>query len=166
MHNDLVDASLESKAWVTKFEPGFVWVRMDTRAGGCGRCDEPGGCRSGLERAANKQSKEYKLAYEGLPLCIGQPVYVKVNKSVPLRAALLGYGLPTLGLIVGAGLGVGMGGGDRWSILGGALGCGVSWIFGKRFAQNRAVHFQVQIIPFGDAMREGHDLHLNSCFRD
>lgn len=37
---------MEARARILRIENGQAWVKLSGKQGGCGRCDEPGGCGS------------------------------------------------------------------------------------------------------------------------
>lgn len=66
---------------------------------GCGRCDSPGGCRTGvLAELFGKRCGVYRVpATSGL--CVGASVQVRVPEHGVLIAAGCVYGLPLLGML-------------------------------------------------------------------
>lgn len=116
---------IEARAVVTRAEGGTAWVRVVEHGGGCGRCDEPGGCRgTGLAYAWKVPERVF-----GLPNRIGaragEQVRIRLQEGAALRGALLGYGLGVGLLIGGAAAGTMLGGeagADLFAFLGGAMG--------------------------------------------
>jgi sigma-E factor negative regulatory protein RseC len=109
-------------------------VRVIDRQEGCGRCDEPGGCRSvKLAYAIRPPVSEFSLP-DTLGLAVGDEVALRLREGASLRGALVSYGLGAVALIAGAGLGQAFGGTDGWA-LGGAL-CGLL----SAFVLNRVLH--------------------------
>ncbi|CAI09238.1 hypothetical protein, INTERPRO suggestion: probable positive regulator of sigma(E) [Aromatoleum aromaticum EbN1] len=100
-------------------------MRIDDRPGGCGRCDEPGGCRStGLAYALKAPDKVFRLPNR-IGAEAGDAVRLRIDDAAPLRGALLGYGLGVVLLIAGAALGTGLaaeGQGDLFALTGGLGG--------------------------------------------
>jgi len=116
---------IEAKAVVTRAESGEAWVRIDDRPGGCGRCDEPGGCRStGLAYALKAPGKVFRLPNQ-IGAEAGDTVRLRIDDAAPLRGALLGYGLGVVLLLAGAALGTAWaaeGQGDLFALAGGVGG--------------------------------------------
>lgn len=84
---------IEAPAEVVRVEQGRVWVRLSEREGGCGRCNEPGGCRSmRITDAFGKPTDVFALA-SPLAVQAGDRVKIGIPEGGPLRAALLSYGL-------------------------------------------------------------------------
>jgi sigma-E factor negative regulatory protein RseC len=92
----------EARATVLRVADGQVWLRLEDRPGGCGRCDEPGGCRATRLTDVFKSSGEMIRLPNTLGSRVGDGVIIGVPEGAPLRAALLGYVLP-LGLMLGFG---------------------------------------------------------------
>ncbi|MCK0505653.1 SoxR reducing system RseC family protein [Aromatoleum anaerobium] len=116
---------IEARAVVTRAESGEAWVRIDDRPGGCGRCDEPGGCRStGLAYALKAPDKVFRLPNR-IGAEAGDAVRIRIDDGAPLRGALLGYGLGVVLLLAGAALGTAFaaeGQGDLFALTGGVGG--------------------------------------------
>jgi sigma-E factor negative regulatory protein RseC len=93
---------MEARATVVRVADGQVWLRLEDRVGGCGRCDEPGGCRSTRLADLFKSSGELFCLPDSLGSRVGDGVRIGVPEGAPLRAALLSYVLP-LGLMLALG---------------------------------------------------------------
>lgn len=94
---------METGATVVRVADGQVWLRLQQRGGGCGRCDEPGGCRSTRLTDIFKPVGEEFCLPDALGLRVGEAVRIGVPEGAPLRAAVLSYGLPLcLVLLIGA----------------------------------------------------------------
>ena len=125
---------MQAMAQVLRVETGRAWLRVIDAGGGCGRCDEPGGCRSvQITQAFGLPKAEFVLPTE-LELRAGDKVVISIPDGAPLKAALASYGLGVVLLVVGAALG------EVWSAdgtddLGAALG-GFSGLM-LAFALNR-----------------------------
>lgn len=92
----------EMRATVLRAEAGEVWLRLEARPGGCGRCDEPGGCRSTRLTDVFKTSGGLIRLPDSLGCSVGDGLVISAAESAPLAAAVLGYMLP-LGLMLGFG---------------------------------------------------------------
>lgn len=91
--------------------------------GGCGRCQQPGGCgRPVLPKATTtwvKNDNDYQ---------VGDEVLLHVATPALEKAAWVAYGVPLVGLIVGAGVGVPLG--DAASVATALVGLwgGLAWV--------------------------------------
>lgn len=91
--------------------------------GGCGRCQQPGGCgRKTLTKASTSWVKNTHGAE------VGEIVNLHVATPALEKAAWLAYGVPLLGLLGGAGLGLALGEGG--SIIGAIAGLwgALAWV--------------------------------------
>lgn len=96
---------IEANAVVTRLDGEHAWVRVSAASGGCGRCDEPGGCRSiGLAYALKAPEKAFRLPNR-IGAEIGEHVRIRVDGRMPLRGALAIYGTGVALLIAGAAIG-------------------------------------------------------------
>lgn len=93
---------IEAAAVVERVENGLAWVRISDRAGGCGRCDEPGGCRSTKIAYALKAPNEVFSLPDSLGVMPGERIVIALDSGAPLRGALASYGLGTVLLVLGA----------------------------------------------------------------
>lgn len=91
---------------VRRIDGGDALVELTAPQGGCGRCDEPGGCRSGiLARPLGQPCREFRLR-NAIGARVGDRVVVRLQDGAVARSALAAYGLPVLGLLAGAAAGV------------------------------------------------------------
>lgn len=116
---------------VQRLEADDAWVDVAV-SGGCGRCNEPGGCGGiNIARPLALSSRSVRVAND-IQARPGDAVAVVVDDGVPLRAALLAYGWPVLGVIAGAAAGTLMaspGAGDLLAAVcavGGGLAAGLA----------------------------------------
>lgn len=77
-------------------EAGVAHVKVQ-RSGGCGRCHEEGGCGGGAESRCDAF-----VVLSELDVKPGDRVQIDIPEGAALRAALLAYGLPLAGVLVGA----------------------------------------------------------------
>jgi len=116
---------IEANGVVTRLEDGDAWVRVDRSSGGCGRCDEPGGCRSiGLAYALKTPDEEFRLPNR-IAAGVGDGVRIRIDERMPLRSAFATYGLGVVLLIAGAAIGHSLApaaGEDLFAFAGGAVG--------------------------------------------
>jgi sigma-E factor negative regulatory protein RseC len=97
---------IETNAVVVRAGEGKVWVRLLEHHGGCGRCDEPGGCRAPRLAEIFQGSERTFAVDDPLGLHANERVKIVIDDGVPLRAALASYGLGTALALGGAALGV------------------------------------------------------------
>lgn len=96
---------IEARATVLRVEDGMAWIKVSDKHQGCGRCDEPGGCRS-IKLAYSLRPPESVFSLpDSLGLSVGEPVRLRMHDSGPLMGALGSYGLGALLMISGAALG-------------------------------------------------------------
>lgn len=96
---------IEVRAVVLRVEGSQAWVRVSERAGGCGRCDEPGGCGSAKISHAFKAPVEAFAIPNAIGARAGEAVRVRIDDGAPLRAALATYGLASALVVAGAAVG-------------------------------------------------------------
>lgn len=96
---------IEARATVLRATADRAWVRVGDRPGGCGRCDEPGGCRSAKLAYALKAPTEEFVLPNAIGARAGDEVLIRIADGGPLRGALASYGLGVVLLLVGAGAG-------------------------------------------------------------
>jgi len=97
---------IENKAVVVRAGEGKAWVRLLEYHGGCGRCDEPGGCHAPRLAEMFQGSGRTFAVDDPLGLRVNERVRVLIDEGMPLRAALASYGLGTALALGGAALGV------------------------------------------------------------
>lgn len=131
---------MEAYARVERIEQGRAWLTLKGRAGGCGRCDEPGGCRSvQLSHAFGTPREQFVLpATPGIE--VGDRVRITIPDGVPLRVALLSYGLGVVLLLLGAALGTMLGDAalaDLRALLGALAGLALAFAVNRVLARSR-----------------------------
>jgi len=145
--NDQLGASssdkwLLSQGQVVGVEGGFVLVKTQ-RQSACGGCQSESGCgTSALAKLfSNTGSAPIKVS-NTLQAALGDQVILKLDESRLVLHAFMAYGLPLIGLFVGAiffksaGLSVldlTDSSAELTSILGGFIGLVSGWFFTKRF---------------------------------
>lgn len=96
---------IEARATVVRVEAGRAWVKVSDRQEGCGRCDEPGGCRSlRLAYSLRPPTDVFSLP-DAVGLKPGDLVRIRMRDGAPLRGAMASYGLGAGLLLVGAATG-------------------------------------------------------------
>ena len=127
---------MEVRGTVVRIEGPLAWVRVDGQGQGCGRCDEPGGCRSArLTHVWHPPVSEFALDNE-IGAGVGQTVRITLAEGAALRAALIGYGLPCLSLLAGAVLGTTQG--DVPAMFGAGLGLLAGFALQRRLQAGRS----------------------------
>jgi sigma-E factor negative regulatory protein RseC len=105
------------------------YALIQAEGGGCGRCQEPGGCGGqSLVQMFCRTPRQYRVKNT----CAAQPgdrVVVVLPEGVLSRHATLGYGLPLAGLLLGALVGDMVSGraGNGGALAGAALGLLLAW---------------------------------------
>ena len=131
---------IEANGVVTRLAGEDAWVRVDPVAGGCGRCDEPGGCRSiGLAYALKGPDKLFRLRNR-TGAQVGERVRVRVDDRMPLRSALATYGCGVALLIAGAAIGHSLStpaAQDLFAAAGGAGGLAASFVLNQMLLRSR-----------------------------
>lgn len=96
---------IEAPAEVMRVDAGLAWVRLSERPGGCGRCDDPGGCRSMRIVDTFGAPKQEFVLPDPFGLQPGDRVRIAIPDGAPLRAALFSYGFGALAMLAGAACG-------------------------------------------------------------
>ena len=110
----MIDA-LEHRGEVIGLDHGMAQIRMQ-RASGCAGCGSRGTCASGQASAQIIQ-----MHLSGSPR-VGDQITISMPQSSIALAALLGYLLPPVGLLLGAVIAAGSFDGDAAAVLGAGLG--------------------------------------------
>ncbi len=99
-----------------------AWVETLARAG-CGRCDQPGGCgQNSITRLFASRNRRVRVAAP-IPVETGDRVLIGIPEGQLLRASLVVYLLPLLGLVFGSVTGhLVSAASEAMAILGAALG--------------------------------------------
>lgn len=139
---------IQARARVLRVDGDQAWVKMTDSAGGCGRCDEPGGCRSvQITQAFGAGRREFRLPMR-VPVAVGDEVVISIPDGAPLKVALASYGLATLLLLLGAALGTQLGGathGDALALAGAALGLLLAWRANRLLMRSRLWREQMRM---------------------
>lgn len=132
---------MEARARILRIENGQAWVKLSGKQGGCGRCDEPGGCGSvQISHAFGMPKDEFSMPVDAR-FAVGDAVVIRIPDGAPLRAALASYGLGTLLLLVGAALGSLAGGaqhGDALGLAGAVAGLALAWGINRVLPRSRS----------------------------
>ena len=91
---------VETKAKVVALDGDHALVSIQGE--GCGRCHEPGGCGgSSLTKMFCASPSSYRVLNSGKAR-VGDTVTVVMDSRALLRSAMVGYGIPLLGVFLGA----------------------------------------------------------------
>lgn len=116
---------IEARAQVVDLRGDRVRVRVDAGRGGCGRCNEPGGCGGArLSELFGPNRNEFEIE-NTIGALRGEEVVLCIAEDASLKAALVGYGLPVVCVIAGAAVGTalaGSGSQDAWALFGALAG--------------------------------------------
>jgi len=151
---------IEARAIVLRVAGERAWVRVIDRAGGCGRCDEPGGCRSTKIAYALKAPNEMFELPNRIAAEAGEAVRIRIADGAPLRGALASYGLGACLLLAGAGVGHSLaptGGADAYALAGGVIGLAVAAIAGRLLLRSRSWRSDLQV----EMVRDAHECALH-----
>ena len=156
---------IESRARVLWSSNGRMRVRVEDRPVGCGRCDEPGGCRSvRLTEALGGPTEEFELV-NAVHARQGDEVWIRIQSGAPLRAAIASYGLGALLLLIGAGAGhylAGTGYEDVAALAGGVSGLVLAIGLNRLLQRSRTWRhgLAVEIVSADRACRHERDVAL------
>ena len=140
---------------VLRVEGRFAWVDVAVSQG-CGRCNEPGGCGGvNIARPFGASSQAVRVSNE-IGVQPGEQVGVLIDDGVPLRAALVAYAFPVLGVLAGAALGAAVassGSVDLSAGVGAVVGGFAAALFGRRNAAlpNVDLPLRLERIPASQA---------------
>lgn len=131
------------KARVLSLDGEDVIVAVDPLVG-CGHCHEPGGCGGASGDGLGLRRTEFR-AHNAVDAKPGDTVSVAVPDRGPRVAALLAYGLPVLGLLLGALLASLAGLGDAGSALAAFIGGLLAYLAGRLLARLPALRRATRI---------------------
>ncbi len=139
---------MQARARVLRVEGDLAWLELSDSTGGCGRCDEPGGCRSvQVSHVFGGPEKVFALPVS-FPVRAGDKVVISIPDGAPLSAAFAAYGLATLLLLAGAAMGSLLGATERQDLFGliGALsGLALAWSINKTLPRSRNWRHRLRI---------------------
>lgn len=139
---------MQALAKVLRVESGRAWLRVSDAGGGCGRCDEPGGCRSVQITQAFGLPKAAFVLPTRLALQVGDMVVISIPDGAPLKAALASYGLGVGLLVVGAAAGTWLSTRETADLaagLGGIAGLVLAVIFNRVLLRSRGWRTQLHM---------------------
>ena len=119
---------IEEQGRVVAVEEGAVWVETRRRST-CSSCSAQHGCGQGLsDRLGLKGSTGLVRALCDLRLQVGDEVVIGIGEALLLRAALLVYLPPLLGLFVAAWGATRLGLSEPWVIAAAGAGFALAWL--------------------------------------
>lgn len=154
---------MQARARVLRVEGGEAFLELSETAGGCGRCDEPGGCRSvQITHAFGLPDKVFALPVD-FPVKPGDKVLINIPDGAPLSVALVAYGLATVLLLVGAALGslaAPDGRGDLFGLIGGGAGLFFAWLVNRTLPRSRSWRhrLRLELAPEAHCVQSLHSL--------
>lgn len=125
---------------VLKAEPPYLWVLTQRQGGGCSGCHAQSSC--GTSTLAKLFTKDHTVPLKVQDRCQAQKgdvVELELKESELIQHSLMAYGVPLLGLFIGALTAQGVQhallhvAGEWMSIAGAILGMGLGWLGVKRF---------------------------------
>lgn len=148
---------MEARAVVVCLDGDHAWVRVSEQAGGCGRCDEPGGCRSVKLTTVFKSPTETFRLPNAIGARPGDNVRICIDDGAPLRAALASYALAAVLLVGGGALGAMADGGGDMAVLAGAVGGLVlAWLVNRVLLRSRSWRSSLSMVVVGAVPSCGH----------
>lgn len=145
---------MDTVARVVRLEGAAAVVALEADGGGCGRCNEPGGCRSGLlSQMFHTPSREFSVPNE-IDARAGETVLIRLSTGGLARWSLTAYLFPVFAVLIGAALGASTAG-ESYSRDGGAI-CGslvglffAAWLIISRLAPT-SVSTGPRLVRLGD----------------
>lgn len=119
---------IEQEAKVTELQGEHALVVV-SRQSACGSCAAKSGCGTSVVASLFPQRSQQLRVANTQGARPGDRVIIGLEESGLQRASLLLYGVPLLGLLVGAAVGQQWGGSELQSILGGLFGASVGLWF-------------------------------------
>lgn len=137
-----MDGEINSVTGVVRALDGQEAI-VEVEQGGCGRCHEKGGCGGQhLSQMFCSKAKTYKVANPN-GAEVGERVLIGMSSGSIRYSANLAYGLPLLGLILGALFGMNIAG-DPGAILGGGVGLLLAWLLVRQKIDVRAGNREIR----------------------
>ncbi len=141
---------MQAFATVLRVGQGRAWLKVTDAGGGCGRCDEPGGCRSvQITQAFGLPRGEFALPLVA-GIDAGDRVVITIPDGAPLQAALASYGLGVVLLLGGAAVGsFSTSGTDLAAAVGAVAGLGLAVLINRLLARSRhwRARLRVELAP-------------------
>lgn len=132
----------QTLAKVVRLDPPYLWVEATRQAGGCGSCHAQSTCgTSSLAQLFGRTRTVPLKVYNEVEgsVAVGDWVLLILEESALIQHALMAYGVPLLGLFVGAFVFQALGGqvldSEGFVVLGSALGMLAGWWGVKKWYQ-------------------------------
>jgi sigma-E factor negative regulatory protein RseC len=126
---------IEESGRVVALETGAVWVET-LRQSTCGNCAAQAGCGQGLmNKLGVGRQRGHVRALCDLQLAVGDRVVIGIGEDLLLRASLLAYLSPLVGLLAAALLADSFGLSEPLTILAGFAGFAASWLGVRRYCR-------------------------------
>lgn len=127
---------------VSEVTPGGVWVKT-SRQTACGSCSARAGCG---QHALSQLGRPVSLwVSTDLPLKIGQQVTISLPKGGVALSALMLYGLPLIGVLLGAMLGQPWG--DGAALVGALIAMIAGFILSRTLSWRYRKQWQPTVLP-------------------
>lgn len=139
---------IEAHGTVVALSGDRLRVRVDPARGGCGRCNEPGGC--GATRISDlfgSARNEFEIE-NSIDARSGDEVILCISEGQSLKSALVAYGLPVGLVIVGAAVGTAIaasGAEDLWALVGAASGVVLAFPVGRWLRRRAGWHSGIEL---------------------
>ncbi len=131
---------IEVQGEVIAVEGGRALVRTAANSGGCGRCHEPGGCGSAKIGSMFRSEQAEFWLNNAIGAVVGEKVAICLAEEVSAQAALVGYLVPVVGIVLGAAGGVFTGGadaGDGHALAGEVVGLAAGMLLSRLIGRGR-----------------------------
>lgn len=112
----------------------------------CARCAAGKGCGAGLVGSGRRDRQIEAYIAAGVDVHVGDEVSIELAPRHLLNAALIVYGLPLVGALIGAGIAYGLGVGDLYASLAGLAGIAAGIAIARRRAAREQCRFTPTII--------------------
>lgn len=124
--------SVDNEGLVVELDADMATVEV-IKTGGCGHCDEPGGCgNTMLAQMRPNHPRRYRVPND-IGARLGDKVIVSVPEGTVLHAVTHVYAVPLACLVAGVGVGT-LFGGELPALAGGAAGLLLAYLLLKRRA--------------------------------
>jgi sigma-E factor negative regulatory protein RseC len=97
---------MDRVARIMRLDGAVAIVAVETENGGCGRCDEPGGCRSALLAQMFRQRNCEFSVPNRIGARVGDSVLLRLPVGSLARWSLTIYLVPVFAVLVGAAVGI------------------------------------------------------------
>ncbi len=117
---------IDARGTVTALDGDYAIVRVEA-SGGCGRCQEPGGCgATNIGQMFCATPRSFRVLNTA-KCAVGAQATIAIAPGAVGRSALIAYGMPLFALLAGAVAGAACAG-DVGAIAGAVLALAVAWL--------------------------------------